>query len=170
MADRVALLSVPANPQYSPLALTPQRQRQRTIEVLTSAILARASRQPMLFAVEDLHWIDPSSLELLDQLIARSEEHKILIFLTYRPQFTPPRLQNEDFTEIELLGLSRKNAAEVIRRVAGNKDLPQDAVDYIVARTDCVPLFLEELTKTILESAMLVERKGRYELAAPLSR
>ena len=163
-----ALLSVPASPQYSPLALTPQRQRQKTIEVLTSAILARASRQPMLFAVEDLHWIDPSSLELLDQLIARSEEHRILIFLTYRPQFTPPWLPNEDFTEMELLGLSRKNAAEVIRRVAGNQDLPRDAVDYIVARTDCVPLFLEELTKTILESAMLVERDGRYELAGPL--
>jgi class 3 adenylate cyclase len=165
-----ALLSVPAGAQYRPLALTPQRQRQKTIEILVSAILMRASRQPMLFAVEDLHWIDPSSLEMLDHLIARAEKHKILIFLTHRPQFTPPWLPNEDFTEMELLGLSRKHACEVIRRVAGNKDLPEEAVDHIVAKTDCVPLFLEELTKTILESGMLVERHGRYQLAGPLVR
>jgi len=164
-----ALLSVPVSAQYRPLALTPQRQRQKTIEVLVSAILARASRQPMLFAVEDLHWIDPSSLEMLDQLIERAERHKILIFLTHRPQFTPPWLPNEDFTEIELLGLSRKNACEIIRRVAGNRDLPEEAVDHIVAKTDCVPLFLEELTKAILESDVLVERGGGYELARPLA-
>jgi class 3 adenylate cyclase/tetratricopeptide (TPR) repeat protein len=163
-----SLLSVPLNEQYKPLALTPQRQRQKTIELLVSAVLARASRQPMLFAIEDIHWIDPSSLEMLGQLIARAEKQKILIFLTYRPQFMPPWPAKDNFTKIELLGLSKKNAAEVIRRVAGNKDLPQEAIDHIVAKTDCVPLFLEELTKTMLESDMIVERNGRYELAAPL--
>ena len=163
-----SLLSLPLNAQYRPVVSTPQRQRQRTIELLVSAVLARASRQPMLFAVEDLHWIDPSSLEMLDQLIARAERQKILIFLTCRPQFTHPWQARHNFTQIELLGLSKKNAAEVIRRVAGNKDLPQEAIDYIVEKTDCVPLFLEELTKAILESAMLVEKNGRYELAAPL--
>ena len=163
-----SLLAIPLNAQYKSLAFTPQRQRQKTIEVLVSATLARASRQPMLFAVEDLHWIDPSSLEMLDQLVARAEKQKILIFLTYRPQFTPPWMPTDNFTQIELLGLSKKNAAEVIRRVAGNKDLPQEAIDHILAKTDCVPLFLEELTKTILESDMIVEKNGRYELAAPL--
>jgi class 3 adenylate cyclase/tetratricopeptide (TPR) repeat protein len=163
-----ALLSVPAGAQYKTLALTPQRQRQKTIEILVSAILARASRQPMLFAVEDIHWIDPSSLEMLDQLIARIEKHKILVFLTYRQQFSPPWLPKPNSVQIELAGLSRKNAAEIIRRVAGNKDLPPEAVDHIIAKTDGVPLFLEELTKAILESDLLVERNGRYELARSL--
>ena len=163
-----ALLSVRAIAQYRALSLTPQRQRHETIDVLVSAILARASRQPMLFAVEDLHWIDPSSLEMLGRLIARAGKHKILIFLTSRPQFTLPWTLADHWTQIELVGLSKKNAAEIIRRVAGNRDLPPEAVHHIVTKTDCVPLFLEELTKTILESGMVVERNGRYELAGPL--
>ena len=73
-----SLLSVPLDQQYRALVLTPQRQRQRTIETLLRAILARAGRQPMLFALEDLHWIDPSTLEMLDELIARAGRHKLL--------------------------------------------------------------------------------------------
>ena len=164
-----SLLSVPLDEQYRALVLTPQRQRQRTIETLVRAILARAGRQPMLFALEDLHWIDPSTLEMLDELIARAGRHKLLVFLSYRPQFAPPWPIGNNFAQIELLGLSRKNAAEVIRRVAGNKDLPEEAIEHIIAKTDCVPLFLEEFTKTILEGDMLVERDGRYELSAPLA-
>ena len=164
-----SLLSVPLDEQYRALVLTPQRQRQRTIETLVRAILARAGRQPMLFALEDLHWIDPSTLEMLDELIARAGRHKLLVFLSYRPQFAPPWPIGNNFAQIELLGLSRKNAAEVIRRAAGNKDLPEEAIEHIIAKTDCVPLFLEEFTKTILEGDMLVERDGRYELSAPLA-
>jgi class 3 adenylate cyclase/predicted ATPase len=163
-----SLLSVPLSDQYEPLALTPQRQKQKTIETLITILSARARRQPVLFIVEDLHWIDPSLLEMLDELLARAVNQRILIFLTYRPQFTPHWPQQDHFAKIELLGLSKKHAAEVIRRVAGNKDLPQEAIDHIVAKTDCVPLFLEELTKAILDSDMIVEKDGRYELSAPL--
>jgi class 3 adenylate cyclase/tetratricopeptide (TPR) repeat protein len=165
-----SLLSVPLSDQYEPLGLTPQRQKQKTIETLSAVLLARAYRQPVLFIVEDLHWVDPSLLEMLDELVGRAVNQKILIFLTYRPQFVPHWPQQDHFTRVELAGLAKKHAEEVIRRVAGNKDLPREAVDHILSKTDCVPLFLEELTKAILDSDMILEKEGRYELAAPLER
>jgi len=163
-----SLLSVPLSDQYETAALTPQRRKQKTIETLIRILLERASRQPVLFIVEDLHWIDPSSLELLDQLIAQVPTQRILIFLTFRPQFVPHWPQEEHFAKIDLHGLSKKHAAEVIRRVADNNDLAPEAIDHIIVRTDCVPLFLEELTKALLEGNMIFEKDGRYEISAPL--
>ena len=162
------LLSVPLNDQYRPLAFTPQRLKQKTIETLIAILTERATRQPVLFIVEDIHWIDPSTLELLDQLILEVGKKKILIFLTYRPQFIPHWQPQENITKIDLSTLSKKNAAEIIRRVAGDKDLPQEVIEHIITKTSGIPLFLEELTKMMLESQMLVEKNGKYELSAPL--
>ena len=163
-----SLLSVPIGDQNETAALTPQRRKQKTIETLIRILLKRAWRQPVLFVVEDLHWVDPSTLELLDQLIAQVPTQRILIFLTSRPQFVPHWPQEQQFAKMDLHGLSKKHAAEVIRRVADNNDLAPEAIDQIIARTDCVPLFLEELTKALLESNMMLEKDGRYEISAPL--
>ena len=128
-----SLLSVPLNAQYKPVVSTPQRQRQRTIELLVSAVLARASRQPMLFAVEDLHWIDPSSLEMLDQLIVRDERQKILIFLTCHFALAPEAFARRQTSgrcikgsvriEAAVVNRSGPHRAERIRRQRGGSSL-----------------------------------------------
>jgi predicted ATPase len=163
-----SLLSVPLGTKYAPLALTPQRQKQKTIDALITILLHRAKLQQVLFIVEDLHWADPSTFELLDKLVEECAKHKILIVFTYRPYFKPQWHPRENMTLIELTGLPVKNAGEIVRRVADNKELPKEAVDYIVSKTDGIPLFLEELTKSMIESEMLVDKGDRYELSAPL--
>lgn len=163
-----SLLSVPLAAPYTALAITPQRQKQRIIELLVSVLLHRSEVQPVLFILEDLHWADPSSLELLDKLLERCEDHKILIFLSFRPQFTPYWMKTEIMSYIELTGLPKKNAEEIILRVSDNKPIPKEALDYIISKTDGIPLFLEELTKSMIESEMLVDKGDTYELSAPL--
>jgi predicted ATPase/energy-coupling factor transporter ATP-binding protein EcfA2 len=163
-----SLLSVPLGTKYAPLAITPQRQKQRTIDTLITILLHRAKLQQILFVLEDLHWSDPSTFELIDQLIERCDNEKILVLFTYRPSFTPHWKPRTNMTTIDLAGLPIKNAGEIIRRVADNKELPKEAVDYIVEKTDGIPLFLEELTKSMIESGMLVDKGDSYELSAPL--
>lgn len=164
-----SLLSVPLAAPYSALAITPQRQKQRIIELLVTVMLHRSQLQPVLFILEDLHWADPSTLELMDKLLERSIEHNILVFLSYRPQFVPYWAKTDIMTFIELTGLPRKNAEEIILRVSNNKTIPKEALDYIISKTDGIPLFLEELTKSMIESEMLVEKGNTYQLSAPLN-
>jgi class 3 adenylate cyclase/tetratricopeptide (TPR) repeat protein len=163
-----SLLSVPLAAPYSALAITPQRQKQRIIELLVTVMLHRSKLQPVLFILEDLHWADPSTLELLDKLLERSVNHNILVFLSYRPQFVPYWTKTDVMTFIELAGLPRKNAEEIILRVSNNKAIPKEALDYIISKTDGIPLFLEELTKSMIESEMLIEKGNIYQLSAPL--
>ena len=162
------LLSVPLGTRFVPLPMTPQRQKQRTIDTLIEILLQRAKRQQVLFVVEDLHWADPSTFELLSLLIERCDREEALLVFTYRPYFKPPWTLRANMTQIELTGLPEENAAQIIRRVAGNKALPAEAIKYIISKTDGIPLFLEELTKSMIESEMLVEKGNRYDLSAPL--
>ncbi len=161
------LLSVPLG-AYTPLAITPQRQKQRTIETLIEILLHRAKRQQVLFVVEDLHWADPSTFELLNLLIGKCDNEKALLVFTYRPYFKPGWELRANMTQMDLAGLPEGNAAEIVRRVAGEKELPSEAVKYIITKTDGIPLFLEELTKSMIESEMLVDKGDRYDLSAPL--
>ena len=163
------LLSVPLNEQYAMPALTPQRQKMKTIDLLITLLLHRAALQPVLFIAEDLHWADPSTLELLDKLIEQSGTHHIFILLTYRPQFKPYWHNQGNFTHIELTGLTKSIATAIITRVAENKRLPKEAVEYIFSKTDGIPLFLEEMTKSMMESDILLDKGDHYELSGPIN-
>jgi class 3 adenylate cyclase/ABC-type transport system involved in cytochrome c biogenesis ATPase subunit len=163
-----ALLALPLPERYASLTLTPQQQRQKTLEALLAWLLAEARRQPVLFMVEDLHWIDPATLEFLTRLLDQGPTARILTLLTCRPEFRVPWGFRAHFTSLTLTRLPRPQVVQMIVRVAGGKTLPSEVVEQIVAKTDGVPLFVEELTKMVLESGLLREGEDRYELTGPL--
>jgi TOMM system kinase/cyclase fusion protein len=163
-----ALLSIPLAAPYPPLNLTPQRQKQQTLEAIVALLLALAAEQPVLFIVEDAHWIDPSTLEFLNLLIDQGPTARLLTLLTCRPEFHASWGFRAHLTPLTLSRLPRPQVAQMSVRVAGGKALPPEVVEQIVAKTDGVPLFVEELTKTVLESGLLREGEDCYELAGPL--
>ena len=162
-----ALLSLPLPERYPPLMVTPQRQKSTTLEALVAWLLAETTRQPVLFLIEDLQWMDPSTLELLSLLIDQAPTARLLMVLTCRPEFHPPWGFRTYLTPITLGRLSHAQATILVQRVAG-KALPPEVQRHLVANTDGVPLFIEELTKTVLESGLLQTHEERYELTGPL--
>src|SRR5437016_5812064 len=118
--------------------------------------------------MEDLHWVDPTTLELLSLLVDQGPTARILVLLTFRPDFPPPWTGRSHLTQVTLPRLPRRQAAEMIGRVAHSKVLPPEVVEQIVAKTDGVPLFVEELTKMVLESGLLQEQDERYVLTGLL--
>jgi len=163
-----ALLAVPSSERYPALKLSPQRQKQRTLEVLIEQLAGLARDRPVLDLYEDVHWVDPSTLEGLDLLIDRVRTLPVLAVLTCRPEFSPPWISQAHVTALTLNRLGRRQGAAMARRVAGGKALPGEIVDQIVTRADGVPLFVEELTKMVLESGLLTDAGDRYELSGPL--
>jgi TOMM system kinase/cyclase fusion protein len=163
-----ALLSLPLTDDYAPLALSPEQQKQQTLHALLTILLRIAAQQPVLFIMEDLHWVDPSTLELLSFLVDQGPTTRILALMTCRPDFSPPWTGRSHLTQVTVTRLPRRQAVEVIHRVAHGKALSPEVVEQVVAKTDGVPLFVEELTKMVLESGLLQEREERYELTGPL--
>ncbi len=162
------LLSVPLGADRPPLLLSPQRIREKTIELLLEIILARVTGSTVLFVLEDLHWADPSTLELLDKLIERGSEQQLLVLMTHRPVFQPYWPPQSNMVRIELTGLTPNDARAVILRAAGDRPVPEEAVVYILKKTDGIPLFLEEFTKMMVESKFLIPDGDGLRLAAPL--
>jgi TOMM system kinase/cyclase fusion protein len=163
-----ALLSIPLGADYASLDLSPEQQKQKTLQAFLAIFLRIAAQQPVLFVMEDLHWVDPTTLELLSLLVDQGPTAHILALWTFRPDFTPPWTGRSHLTQVTLPRLPRRQAAEMTGRVARGKPLPAEVVDQVVAKTDGVPLFVEELTKMVLESGLLQERAERYELTNPL--
>jgi tetratricopeptide (TPR) repeat protein len=164
-----AFLSLPLpDARYAPLLLTPERQTQRALEALLAMILELADREPLLLLFEDLQWADPSTLEFLQRLIARSPTAAILTIMTYRSDFDAPWGSAPHLTPLALQRLSAGSVETMVSEVTGGKPLPPEVLQHVVTNTDGVPLFVEELTKTIVESGVLHEVKGRYELTGPL--
>jgi class 3 adenylate cyclase/predicted ATPase len=155
--------------RYPPLTWTPQRQRQKTLESIVAILLEQAEWQSVLFILEDLHWADPTSLELLDLLIDQAPTASICILLSCRPTFQPPWSSRSYLTQMTLKRLSRNQIERVAEHVAGGKKLPSEVLQQIVEKTDGVPLFVEEMTKAILESGALKDIDGQYELSGPLT-
>ena len=153
---------------YAPLTMSPEQQKQQTLHALLTIFLRIAAQQPLLFVMEDLHWVDPTTLELLTLLVDQGPTARILALCTFRPDFSPPWTGRAHLTQVTVHRLPRRQAVEVIRQVAHGKALPPEVVAQIVAKTDGVPLFVEELTKMVLESGLLQEREERYELTGPL--
>ena len=165
-----ALLSVPLpEGAYPALALTPQQQRQHTHDALLAWLWEDAQRQPVLMVWDDLHWADPSTLENLGLLVDQIPTSPILAVLTFRPEFVPPWPPRSHMTSLTLNRLERPQIEALVRQQAGGKRLPPEVVAHIVAKTDGVPLFVEELTKMLLESALLREEAEQYALTGPLS-
>ena len=162
------LLGVPVPEHYAPLPLSPQRQKQQTQEMLATWLLADAAQHSVLMVWEDLHWADPSTLGLLERLIEQVSTTRVLLVLTGRPEFIPPWVSHAHLSQLPLTRLTRSQVAEMITRVTGGKALPAVVVEQIVTQTDGVPLFVEELIKTILEVGLVREEAGHYVLTGPL--
>ena len=147
------LLSVPLADRYPALDLTPQRKKEKTFEALLRQLEGLVHHQPVLMIFEDLHWADPTSRELLDLTAEQIERLPVLLVATLRPEFQPPWVGGSQVTVIALNRLGRNEGATLVHRLADNLGaLPPDVVDEIVERTDGVPLFVEELTKAVVEA------------------
>jgi class 3 adenylate cyclase len=162
------LLSLPLPTDYAPLAMSPEQQKQQTLHALLTIFLHIAAQQPVLFVMEDLHWVDPSTLELLTLLVDQGPTARILALWTCRPDFSPPWTGRAHLTQVTLPRLTHRQAAEMTARMVHRKPLPPEVVAQVVTKTDGVPLFVEELTKMVLESGLLQEGEERYALTAPL--
>ena len=162
------LLSIPTGDRYPPLNLTPQKRKEKTLRALLAQLEGLAARQPVLMVWEDVHWSDPTTRETLDLLIDRMPTLQVLVILTFRPEFTPPWIGRPHVTMLTLNRLPRRQGAEMIAYVTGGKALPKEIADQIIDRTDGVPLFIEELTKTVVESGIVTEAGDRYALAGPM--
>ncbi|HEX2888006.1 AAA family ATPase [Vineibacter terrae] len=159
-----SLLSVPADERHPAPPITPQEQKAATLSMLCDLLAGRAASGPVLVIVEDLHWSDPTTCELLELIIGRIEELPVLMLVTFRPELEPPWEDSGHTTLVTLDRLDRQQVEALIREVA-NKPLPEVVVDQIVAKSDGVPLFVEELTKTVLEGGLLRAFGDGYELA-----
>src|SRR6185503_12893645 len=162
------LLSIPTGDRYRPLNLTAQKRKEKTLHAQLAQIEGLAARQPVLMAFEDVHWSDPTTRESLDLLIDRVPALRVLVLITFRPEFTVPWIGRPHVTLLSLSRLPPRQRAEMIAQVTGGKSLPKEIADEIVDRTDGVPLFVEELTKAVIESGILTETSDRYAITGPV--
>jgi hypothetical protein len=157
---------LPGGERFPPLDLNPRRKKERTFTALLRQFEGLARQQPVLMNFEDLHWIDPTSRELLDLILARMDHLPILLVATFRPEFQPPWAGQPHVTVIALSRLGRSEGAAMVQQLAGDAaSLPQDVITEIVERTDGVPLFVEEMTKAVLEAG--AERGREIAVAVP---
>jgi hypothetical protein len=162
------LLSLPGT-KHGPLPkLSPQRKKQRTFEALIGQLERLAVQQPVAVIFEDAHWADPTSLELLDLIVERVPGLPVLLIMTFRPQFQIHWTGQPQVTTLGLNRLQRRDRIALVEQISG-KPLPDEVVDQIIDRSDGVPLFVEELTKSVLESSQLREGNDRYVLDRALS-
>jgi class 3 adenylate cyclase/tetratricopeptide (TPR) repeat protein len=162
------LLSIPTSGRYPPLNFSPQKFKEETLRAKVAQVEGLASRQPVLMVSEDAHWSDPTSLELLDLIIDRVPALSILVIVTFRPEFTAPWIGRPNVTLLTLNRLSPRQRGEMITSLTGGKTLPNEIAEQIIDRTDGVPLFIEELTKAVVESGVLVDAGDRYLPAGQL--
>ncbi len=162
------LLLLPAGTRYRPLNLTPQENKKRTLQALLAMFERLAAESPVLFVLEDGHWIDPTTRELIDLIAERIAGLRALMIVTHRPEFQAHWSEAAHCTTISLNRLGRKACDALIADIAEGLRLPDEVHEQIVATTDGIPLFVEELTKMVLESGLLTREDGRYTLAGPL--
>ena len=146
------MLSLANDGRYPALELTPQQRRQKTLEALVLQVAALARQNPVLMILEDAHWADPTSLELFGRIIGKIPSLSVLLIITYRPEFDPPWIGRPHVTALTLNRLGEREIAAMIDGVTGNKPLPESIRQDIIERTDGVPLFVEEMTKAVLEA------------------
>jgi class 3 adenylate cyclase/predicted ATPase len=158
------MLSLPNDERYPALELTPQQRRQRTLKALTLQMERLARSSPVLMVFEDAHWADPTSLELLGRLVDRIRTLRVLLIVTFRPEFEPPWTGPLHVTALSLNRLAPGEVGDMIDHIVGNKPLPSNIRQDIIERTDGIPLFVEEMTKAVLEA----ESEGEARQTAAL--
>jgi predicted ATPase len=146
------MLSLPNDGRYPTLGLTPQQRREQTLEALTLQVEVLARSNPVLMIFEDAQWIDPTSLEVIGRTVDRLRTLRLLLIVTYRPEFDPPWIGRPYVTTLNLNRLGEREIASMIERVAGNTSLSKSIRQDIIERTDGIPLFVEEMTKAVLEA------------------
>ena len=162
------LLSMPSSKRHPLPDLSARRKKERTLEALIDRLNSLARRRPVVVIFEDAHWIDPTSRELLDLSVERVRNLRVLLIVTFRPEFQAFWTGQPHVTTLVLNRLDRHAQSALVEQIAGGKALPNEVVGQIVERTDGVPLFIEELTKSVLESGLLRAEEGRYVLDGPL--
>lgn len=164
-----ALLGIDGEARYGALVLTPQQRRTRTLAVLIDQLTGLAERRPVLWVIEDAHWIDPTTLELIELALDRVQSASVLMLITARPTFVASFASHPVVTRLALNRLARAATQAIVLRITRGKRLPDALLEEITARTDGVPLFVEEMTKALTESGMLHEEADAYRLEGPLS-
>ena len=162
------LLGINTSGRYRRPDLTPQLKKEKTFQALLEQLAGLALRQPVLSLYEDVHWIDPTMLELLGRVVDRVQRIPVLAVITFRPEFIPPWKGHGHVTALSLSRLGRRQGAAMVDRVTVGKSLPAEVLEQILAKTDGVPLFVEELTKTVIKSGLLRDQGDCYELAGSL--
>jgi class 3 adenylate cyclase/predicted ATPase len=166
-AELLSDVTLPAE-RYPPPTWTPAQQRHKTLQALVALLTQLARQRPLVFALEGLHDVDPSTLEFLRLLIDNQPLDRVLVVLTYRPDFSPPWSESEHLSAISLSRLKREQVDIMMSQLTAGKALPSALHQHIVSRCDGIPLFVEELTKMMLESDLLREERDHYELLGPL--
>ncbi|MFN0315907.1 MAG: AAA family ATPase [Burkholderiales bacterium] len=158
-----AMLSIPAEERYGTITMTPQRFKDETLRALVDLTEAAARKHPSVMLFEDAHWADPTSLEVLDLLIDRVKSFPLLIVMIHRPEFHNRWGSHGHVAALNLSKLTKAQSSAIVSELAKNKTLPGNLLEQILTKTDGVPLFVEELTKAILESKDIEEKEDRYE-------
>ena len=161
-----ALVSIPIDEPR--LDMAPQRQKEKTVEALVDRLVRRTRSSQVLLIFEDVHWADPTTIDVLGVIINALATTQALLLITYRPEFTPQWIHRGHVTTHSLTRLGRRQVAEIVHDVTGGKSLPDAVLEEILAKTDGIPLFVEELTKTVLEAGFLEEGGSRFSLTCPL--
>lgn len=168
MAIAASLLSIPGGDRYPAPDLDPNVLRERTLELMVEQLELLSRRRPLLILMEDVHWADPTTLVLLGSLVEQVGSWPALLMITYRPEFEAPWTAEAHVSLLSLNRLDRRQCESMIGQLTGGRSLPTEIVDQIALKTDGVPLFAEELTKTIIESGLVAEQDGHYVLSGPL--
>ncbi len=163
------LLSIPTGEYYEQLQLTPQRRKEQTLSMLQEQLAELCRQGSVLLIWEDIHWIDPTSLELLDRVVKQIQDLPVLAVVTFRPEFRAAWKGLPHVTALTLSCLERHEARTLANYVARGKTLPEEVLDQILVKTDGIPLFLEQLTKLIIELNVVIDQGDRYGVAGPLS-
>ncbi len=163
-----SLLGIALDERYKMAPLTADAVKRRTLEALADQLVALSKLSPVYWQIEDAHWIDPTTRELIGLCLARIREARVFVLITFRPEFAPPWSNLPHVTALTLNRLARRQSLELIEHVSGGRPLPAEVLDQILAKTEGIPLFIEELTKTVLESGLLADRGGRYVLTGAL--
>ncbi len=161
MAD---LLSIREDHRYPPLNVSSEKRKEMTLAALMRQLQSLADRFPVLFFVEDAHWIDPTTLDLLTRIIDRIQQMRVLLLVTFRPEFNPIWQERGHVTSLTLSRLPRRHCTELVTAITGGKALPPEVKQTILAKADGVPLYIEELTRNVLESGLLTEEAYSYTL------
>src|SRR5215475_11810332 len=162
-------LSIPIGDRYAALELNPEKRKEKTHQVGLAQVEGLAAHHPLLMVFEDLHWSDPTTREGLDLLVDRIPALRVLVIMTFRPEFTPPWAGRSHVTLLTLNRLPLRQRAEMITHVTRGKILPKEIADQIIDRTDGIPLFIEELTKAVIESGVLTETDDGYRVEGPIA-